>query len=678
MLPASTSWGAARLAQSHDSLISLQGSVLPNLNRLARVGSVSDGMPMGVGVALQPRHRAQLEALVAQVSDPTSPRYRHYLSVAQFRRRFAPRPAQVARVRAWLQSSGIRTSYQSADGLLIEGHGTAAVVARAFHTQIDHFRDKHAQFFANSTPVKLPSFLAPSVEAVIGLDNRARVSHPLIRSRLPQAHPRDPGSGYGYTPADLQRLYNLKPLLESGMTGSGESIGIISYQIFPADITNFDQEYSLPATSTEQVSVKDPRNTQNFSPDWQGVAEAELDTEVAHAIAPDAHIVLYNDSNEFLDSIYYSLSEMVSQDRVQVISSSLGGPDSDWAAYPKIDLVSATHDVLLEAAAQGQTVVSASGDSGAYGAAADGKRFQSTLMAIYPCSDPDVTCVGGTTLKDTSDGNYGSESVWSSDLGASGGGITSLFPRPAWQTGPGTDNAYGAAAPGRMVPDVSADGDPDAGYAVYVVNAHLVGQNGEYGGTSASAPLWAGVVAVLDQKLNTRIGFFNPTLYALGTQASSFPAPPFHDITSGDNLFYPATAGYDLATGWGTPDVASLAADLGQLGQIVRTPIVVISAAHAQQKSGGAYTNVITVARGKTVRFTVTYAVTDATGAVKGRLQIVRGKAAIGSWSLTGSGASSGTLHKNVKLTRTGSYRALLTVSQDAYSTPATIAFKVA
>lgn len=677
ILPASISWGAPRPSATPGGVVTLRGSMLPNLSHLARLGAVAPGTPMGIGVALRVRHPAQLEALIASVSDPRSPQYRHYLSVAQFRSRFAPELSQVARIRRWLRSSGLRVSYQAPDGLLLEARGSARSVERTFRTALNRYRANRTDFFANASPVKLPAFLSSSVAAVVGLDNRYRVAHTGVPTRGSRARPRDPSSNYGYTPADFQRLYNLKPLIDSGVSGSGVSIGIISYQIISGDITNFDQEYSLPAAPLQQVSVKDPKNTTNYSPDWEAVAEAELDTEIAHAMAPGARIVLYNDSNEFLDSIYYSLANMVSENRVQVITSSLGGPDRDWAAYPKTDLVTATHDVLLEAAAQGQTVFSASGDSGAYGASTDGKRFQTTLMADYPCSDPYVTCVGGTTLKDTSSGAYDSESVWSNDLGASGGGITSLFARPAWQTGPGTDNAYAAAAPGRMVPDVSADGDPDAGYAVYVVNPHFVGQNDEYGGTSASAPLWAGVSALLDEKLNTRIGFFNPTLYALGAQATTFATPPFHDITSGNNLFYPATAGYDLATGWGTPDATALAADLAQLGQMVKVPIVVISSVHLQQKSGGSFANVSTIGRGKTARFVVRYSVTDGTGAARGRLQITRGKTAIGSWSLSGPAGSSGTMKRSVKLARTGAYRALITVSQGGYTTPATLAFRV-
>jgi subtilase family serine protease len=303
-------------------------------------------------------------------------------------------------------------------------------------------------------------------------------------------------------------------------------------------------------------------------------------------------------------------------------------------------------------------------------------------MVDFPCSDPEVTCVGGTTVQDASTGDYGSETVWAdgsdpTNPEGSGGGISQLFNRPPWQTGPGTDNSYSAADNGRMVPDVSADADPQTGYAVFIVNVHLVGEDDEYGGTSAAAPLWSGLIALLVQSVGRRIGFFNPTLYALGAQAASFPAAPFHDITTGNNLYYPATPGYDLATGWGTPDGAALAADLKQLGQIVLVPIVVVKAAHVQQMKNGKYVTVKTVARGKSARFMARYSVTNPNGPVTGKLKIVKSGRSVGTWKLSSPGSPSGTVKRNVTLRKAGNYSAVFTLSNGGYSTPVRVKFKV-
>ncbi len=679
VLPPAVARGAARPVP-RGGLVTLAGSAMPNLSRLARLGALSPHTSMGIGMALRVRRPRQLEALVRQVSDPHSPRYHRYLSVAQFRARFAPSASQVGRVRTWLMASGLHISHQAPNGLLIEAHGPASAVQRAFHTRLYRYRQNRA-FYANATPVAVPRALSITIEAVIGLDNRYRVSRPIL-SRSSHAAPRDPGSEFGYTPADLQKFYNISPLLDADVTGAGQTIGIVAYKILPGDISTFEKEYSLPRYVPKQVQVKDPRNHGQYGSDWTAVAEAELDTEISHAMAPGANIILYEDANERLDSIYFSFSQMVSENRVQVISSSVGGPENHWAAFPGIDLVSATHDVLLEAAAQGQTVLNASGDSGAYDAAGDGRASQTELMVDYPCSDPYVTCVGGTTVQDTPTGDYSSETVWSDNSdptnpGGSGGGISHLFSRPPWQTGPGTDNSYSTSDAGRMVPDVSADADPQTGYAVFIVNVHLMGEDDEYGGTSAATPLWAGLIAILVDSLGRRIGFFNPTLYTLGTQTASFASPPFHDITSGTNLYYPATAGYDLATGWGSPDGVALAADLRQLGRIVLTPIVVVKTAHVKQKRNSKYVIVKTVAKGKSARFTASYAITNPAGPATGRLEIFKGKTSVRAWKLTSPGSASGTMTRSVILKKAGSYSAVLTVSDGGYSTPIRVKFKV-
>lgn len=661
-------------------LIALAGSAMPNLSRVARLGALSARTPMGIGVALRLRHHRRLETLVRQVSDPRSPRHGHFLSVAEFRSRFAPTALATGRVRAWLRSSGLRVTYVSPNGLLIQARGTAGAVQRAFHTRLDRYRQNHA-FYANPAPVKVPKSVAGTVEAVIGLDNRYRISRSILK-RAANARPRDPSSDFGYTPTDLQKIYNLTPLLNSGTTGSGETIGIVAYKILPADITTFEQEYALPHYVPQQMQVKDPRNHGQYGSDWTAVAEAELDTEISHGAAPGANIILYEDANEQLDSIYYSFAQMVSQNRVQVISSSVGGPESHWASFPRVDLVSATHDVLLEAAAQGQTVMNASGDSGAFDAASDGRASQTELMVDYPCSDPEVTCVGGTSVRDTATGDYSSETVWAdgsdpANPEGSGGGISQLFGRPPWQTGPGTDNSYSAADTGRMIPDVSADADPQTGYAVFIVNVHLVGEDDEFGGTSAAAPMWAGLAALLVQSFGKRIGFFNPTLYALGAQSASLAVPPFHDITTGNNLYYPATTGYDLATGWGTPDAAALAADLKQLGHTVLTPIVVVRSAGVQQKKNGTYVSVKTVSKGKSARFTASYNVTNPAGPVTGKLQIFKGSTSVGTWKLIGPGSASGTMKRSRTLKKAGSYSAVLTIADAGYSTSERVKFKV-
>jgi kumamolisin len=223
-------------------------------------------------------------------------------------------------------------------------------------------------------------------------------------------------------------------------------------------------------------------------------------------------------------------------------------------------------NILSQGSAEGIAMYAASGDSGAY-------DCNDTNLAVdSPAGDPNITGVGGTNLQ-LNNGAYGSETVWSnpsdtqrSPQGAGGGGgISSFFKEPSWQTGPGVQNQYSNG--NREVPDVSADADPATGYSVYcTVAAAGCSSSGwiTVGGTSAAAPLWAGSTALVNEYLQnqqkSRIGFANPALYNLENATEQFP--PFHDVTSGTNLYYPATAGYDEASGWGSPDIYNIARDI--------------------------------------------------------------------------------------------------------------------
>jgi subtilase family serine protease len=215
--------------------------------------------------------------------------------------------------------------------------------------------------------------------------------------------------------------------------------------------------------------------------------------------------------------------------------------------------MSSLHNILSQMATQGQSVYAASGDSGAYDCG-DGV----TLDVDNPANDPYVTGVGGTNLT-LSSGNWSSEKVWSNTLygEGGGGGISKVYAKPSWQTGTGTTNTYSTGK--RQVPDVSADADPNTGYSIYSAGSWTV-----YGGTSCAAPLWAGITAVNNQyaagKGKPNLGQANPTLYSKFNTTQTYAG--YHDITSGKNLYYPATTGYDQASGVGTPNAYNLIRDI--------------------------------------------------------------------------------------------------------------------
>jgi kumamolisin len=269
-----------------------------------------------------------------------------------------------------------------------------------------------------------------------------------------------------------------------------------------------------------------------------------LDIEVAGSIAPGAKIVVYfapNTDQGFLDAITTAIHDTTNNPTV--ISISWGGPESSWTSQALTNF-----DQAFQAAgAMGVTVCVAAGDNGSTDGVSDGSNH-----VDFPASSSFALACGGTTLQ-TSNEQIVSEVVWN-DLpngGATGGGVSNVFPLPTWQ------NGFNVPAPsvkggGRGVPDVSGDADPNSGYNILVD-----GQNEVVGGTSAVAPLWAGLVARINQKMGKSIGFLNPLIYAQAVETSGF-----HDITQGNNGAFSAAVGWDPCTGLGSPDGVPLEAAL--------------------------------------------------------------------------------------------------------------------
>ncbi len=264
--------------------------------------------------------------------------------------------------------------------------------------------------------------------------------------------------------------------------------------------------------------------------------EVMLDIEVAGALAPGAKIVVYfapNTDQGFLDAVTTAVNDTTN--RPSVISISWGGPESSWTQQA----MTSFNDAFQSGAAMGVSVCCASGDGGSSDGVSDGKPH-----ADFPASSAFALGCGGTTLQG-SGSTIGSETAWPD----SGGGVSSVFALPSWQSAAGVPPVSAGAGGGRGVPDVSGDADPNTGY-----NVRVDGQDIVVGGTSAVAPLWAGLLALMNQHLGKPVGFVNPNLYGLPTTS---PAP-LHDITSGSNGAYSARKGWDPCTGLGSPNGAQL------------------------------------------------------------------------------------------------------------------------
>jgi kumamolisin len=282
----------------------------------------------------------------------------------------------------------------------------------------------------------------------------------------------------------------------------------------------------------------------------QEAAETTLDVELVSAMAPGAKQILVYEAPNSATSVLHLYSKIANDNQAQIVTTSWGGPER----YQNTAFLTSESAILKQMALQGQTVFAAAGDAGAY-------SDQSSLSVIDPASQPFVVAVGGTRLY-SNGGSYRSETTWnngSPSQGAGGGGVSSLWVQPSWQSGVISSATRGSASM-RNVPDVALNSDPMTGYAIY-----YAGRWTNIGGTSAAAPLWAGFTALVNQQREAnglrQIGFLNPILYSLGK--GSRYSSDFNDIRDGStNLYYPAVQGYDNATGWGSMNGQGLFQDL--------------------------------------------------------------------------------------------------------------------
>jgi kumamolisin len=407
--------------------------------------------------------------------------------------------------------------------------GTVANMSEAFGTQLCIFQSPNGTFRGRTGLLYVPADVAPLVVGVFGLDERpqAKAHFRRLTAATPQA------ANTSYTPPAVAKLYGFP----TGATGAGETIAIIElgggYRI--ADLQTYFKGLGIKTMPVvTAVSVDGGLNQPVGNPN-SADGEVLLDIEVTGSIAPQARIAVYfapNTDQGFLDAITTAVHDTLR--KPSVISISWGGPESTWTAQS----LTAFDQAFQDAGLLGVTVCCSSGDHGSSDGVTDGAAH-----VDFPASSPNVLACGGTSLK-SSKSKITSEVVWSQGAnGATGGGVSEAFPLPAYQVKahvPVSVNPSGFK--GRGVPDVSGDADPATGYSIRVD-----GRTAVFGGTSAVAPLWAALVALLNQQHGSPRGFWNPALYAAAASA-------FRDITSGNNGAFKAGAGWDACTGLGSPN----------------------------------------------------------------------------------------------------------------------------
>jgi kumamolisin len=559
------------------------GSLPPLLSVSKLQGADLSTRTLHLSIGLVLRNQDQLRASLQSLYNPSSPNYHQYLTQDEFAQRFGPTAAQRQAVIDYVIRQGFTVTQVYPD--LVDFSGSVSQAERVFGVRINDYRGPDGRvFYSNSTTPTLPAYLASIITSISGLDDANRFSHPPIPGHnAPAINPRagsncpaagqSGGSQVAYIPSQLAKAYNYDGLHSSGLQGQGQTVGVFELDGYSlSDVQTYTRCFGGGKVPIQNV-ILDGFNGQPGA----GAIEVELDMQVILSQAPKlAKLIVYEAPNTTQG--YNDEFARIVKDRTPVISVSWGDCEKNMGQQE----VKQENQFFQQAAAQGQTILVAAGDSGSASCfQLFGGGFDFSLNADDPAAQPYVIGVGGTNLTLKGDNSYQSETVWNGGFfgGAGGGGLSQFWKRPSWQTGPGVQNQYSNGM--RETPDVSLDADPATGYPVYcTVGSNCTGSGGitggssgwlTVGGTSAAAPMWAAMVALANQQAakagKKTLGFLNPALYKIGS--SSKYGRDFHDITAPGNNdegfnggAYPVTKNYDMATGWGTFNAARLAADL--------------------------------------------------------------------------------------------------------------------
>ena len=461
---------------------------------------------------------------------------RRLLTREELRAQYGAHPDDIEHVRETLVRHGIDLVDADPGARRIVVAGTLSAFCEAFGTAVSRVRTAHPQspdgviHRYRTGALMLPNALSGVVTAVLGIDNR-----PQARAYLRFAPAAD--SAASYTPLQVGAAYDFP----ADTDGSGQTLAIIELGggFTQSDLDTYFSGLGVAAPTVTAVPVDGGANTPAGDPN-SADGEVMLDIEVAGALAPGAAQAVYfapNTDQGFVDAVTAAAHAATTP---AAISISWGGPEDSWTAQARDALDQACADAI----ALGATVLAAAGDNGSGDNETDGAPH-----CDFPASSPNVVGCGGTRLTLDSSGAISAETVWNDGTsgGATGGGVSTAFPAPSWQTNAGVPSS------GRGVPDVAGNADPQTGYQIYVD-----GQSAVVGGTSAVAPLWAALVCRLAQHAGRPLGLIQPTLYA--NAAPGVAQPGFHDVTQGNNGAYRAGPGWDACTGLGSPDGPALEA----------------------------------------------------------------------------------------------------------------------
>jgi subtilase family serine protease len=623
-------------AVSSSRMVEIPGSVHPRALQAADLGPLAGDTHLpGMSLRFTPsaEQQAALNQLLADLQDPASPRYHQWLTPPQYAAQFGLSSSDIAKVTAWLTSQGFTVTGVANGGTFVTFDGTVAQAQTAFSTSIHSLSVNGETHFANVTGVSVPSAFASVVGAVYGLHDfrlKPRVHTSVVKPNFTSSQ-----SGNHYlTPGDIYTIYDMNPLLSStSLPGANETIAVtgqVDISLYDVNTFRADSGLNVNPPTVQVVPATpyggcDPGTPSSYNracvgsnpPTSNDLAESSIDVEWSGAMAPYATLLFVTSQNVFL-SMEYAIDANVAP----IVTTSYGNCEAAWGSMD----MNTANQLFAQANIQGQTILVAAGDMGATDCDVKTESEATQGLAVdFPASSPFVTAMGGTGFsgdavatgsgttwgatqywKGTSGSDvigsaisYIPETVWNDAsagyFGGGGGGASSFFTKPAWQveTGASGMTTLVPSDGARDVPDLAlnaSDTHDSFLYCVGVVSGVSCGNGFRIsatntgltvaGGTSFDSQIFGGMLALLEQKIGSKIGNANPTLYALGNKTAYYnpaTASVFHDVTSGSNAMlctagstdcptggsigYSAGTGYDLATGWGSVDLNNLAND---------------------------------------------------------------------------------------------------------------------
>ncbi|MGA8437461.1 MAG: S53 family peptidase [Candidatus Sulfotelmatobacter sp.] len=521
----------------------LAGSERAPLEGAREVGPANPNETVDVTIRLRSRGGRKPPVNPKEFTKPIEKRT--IFTRGEFEKHHGADPEGIARLETFAHEHKLKVKEKSVARRTVVLSGTVTAMNQAFGVELKEYEYASGRYRGRTGPIHIPADLQDVIEGVFGLDNRPQAK-PHFRRRHERTGARAAVVDLSYTPIQVATLYDYP----TGVDGSGECIALIELGggYNPTDLSNYWSQLQLTKTPTvSAVAVGNGSNNPTGDPNGPD-AEVMLDIEVSGAIAPGARIVAYfaeNTDAGFLNAITTAVHD--STNNPSIVSISWGGPESSWTQQAMTSM----DEAFQSAAAMGVTVCVAAGDDGSTDGVTDGLNH-----VDFPASSPNVLACGGTQLV-ASGNTITSETVWNelaNNEGATGGGISDVFPLPSYQSAAGVPpSANPGGHVGRGVPDVAGDADPTTGYVTRVD-----GNPDVIGGTSAVAPLWAGLIALVNESIGKPAGFINPLLYQ-----NAGTAGDFSDITSGNNGAYSAGPGWDACSGLGSPIGSQVAVVLG-------------------------------------------------------------------------------------------------------------------